>query len=162
MKGSWLPGLLLIFTLLLLGPFLSVPQFHFALANTVSNTSPTIQFPPGVLDYVAINVLNSQQNPTPAPFQQKIDVDSATFGKYEASNLQNIEFFTSDARIIPSWLESGASNSSKDTIYWLKLASGISANSSLTIYMGFASKLANLLNTQTTGEAPSISATYGK
>jgi PKD repeat protein len=44
----------------------------------------------------------------------------------------------------------------------LKLAVGIPANSSVTIYVGFASTITNLFNGNTTGEAPQLSPTYGQ
>ena len=91
-----------------------------------------------------------------------ITVDSATYSSYEAPNLQNVEFFDSNGSVIPSWLESGDSNSSSDSIYWLNLGNGIPANSSITINMGFAPTSINLFNPQMTGEAPELSKTYGE
>jgi hypothetical protein len=91
-----------------------------------------------------------------------LQVDSATYATFEASNLQNVEFFDSTGMLIPSWLESGASSSSVNTIYWLKLSTGVPASSSITVYMGFGSLATNLFNSQTTGEAPQLSSTYGQ
>jgi hypothetical protein len=91
-----------------------------------------------------------------------VQVNSDTYSTSESSNLQNVEFFDSNGNLITSWLESGNSNTATQTVYWLKLTSGIPAASSLTIYMGFASQSTNLLNTQTTGEAPQLSSTYGQ
>ncbi len=119
-------------------------------------------FPSGIIAYVPITISNRQSSPTPAPFQQMVQVDSAAYSPYEATNLQNVEFFTSTGSLIPSWLESGASSSSTDTIYWLKIAGGIAAEFSLTVYMAFASPTTNLLNAQTTGEAPALSPSYGE
>jgi len=118
--------------------------------------------PSGIVEYLPITLTNSQPSAAPAPFQQMIQVDSATYASSEASNLQNVEFFTSQGSIIPSWLESGASNTATNTVYWLRLSSGIAADSSLTIFMGFASTASNLLNDQTTGEAPQLSPTYAE
>ncbi|MBE5729864.1 hypothetical protein IHI26_00805, partial [Candidatus Parvarchaeota archaeon] len=112
--------------------------------------------------YVPITITNSQGSATPSPFQQEVVVDSADYQNYEASNLQNVEFLYSNGQIIPSWLESGASSSSTQTIYWLKLASSIPAGSSITIYMEFAPKTTNLFNGNTIGEAPQLSPTYGE
>jgi hypothetical protein len=91
-----------------------------------------------------------------------IQVSSATYSTYEASNLQNVEFFYSNGGIVPSWLESGNSNTATNTTYWLNIADGIPAGSNITVYMGFASTLTSLLNSQTTGEAPQLSPSYGQ
>ena len=127
---------------------------------TISLTPKTQ--PIEILDYVPITITNAQNSPMPAPFQQIVHVNSAAYSQLEAPNLQNIEFFDSSGNIIPSWFESGNSNSATDTIYWLLLANGIPAHSSVTVYMGFASQTVNLLNPQTTGEAPQLSPIYGQ
>lgn len=90
-----------------------------------------------------------------------IQINSAPYYTYEAPNLQNVEFFYSNGDIVPSWLESGNSTATS-TIYWLNIAEGISAGSSITVYMGFASTSTSLLNSQTTGEAPQLSPSYGQ
>jgi thermopsin len=129
-------------------------------ATQVIPPSPVI-LPSGILDWVPITLTNNQPSATASPFQQMIQVDSAYYSQYEASNLQNVEFFYSNGVVIPSWLESDNSNMATDTIYWLSLSS-IPANSQVTIYMGFASTSTNLFNTQTTGEAPTLSSTYAQ
>ncbi len=118
--------------------------------------------PAGIVHLIPITLTNAQSVVAPAMFQQMITVDSILYSSYESSYLQNIEFFDSCGAIIPSWLESGNSNSSTNTIYWLKLANGISANSKVTIYMGFADPTTNLFNNQSTGEAPQLSSIYGQ
>lgn len=144
-----LDGMAAVVVLLLLGlPFPSSSQQSSA--------------PPGIVYSVPITLTNNQPSPTPAPFQQMISVNSATYASYEAPNLQNVEFYYPDGAIIPSWLESGNSNFATDTVYWLELAGGIPAGSNLVVYMGFAQPSVNLLNAQTTGEAPNISPTYGQ
>ena len=110
--------------------------------------------PEGIVHFVPITLTNSQTSATPAPFQLMITVDSATYSSYEAPELQNVEFFDSTGALIPSWLQSGASSGSTDTVYWLKISGGISASSSVTVYLGFAPPTTNLFNAQTTGEAP--------
>ena len=118
--------------------------------------------PPGIITSVPIILTNDQSVATPSPFQQMITIHNASYSSEEASNLQNMEFFDGTGSVIPSWLESGSSNSSTNTIYWLKLANGIPANSSVTIYMGFADTTTNLFNNQSTGEAPQLSPIYGQ
>ncbi len=118
--------------------------------------------PANILYSVPVTLTNSQPAATPAPFQQMITVDSAAYSSHEAANLQNVEFFDSLGNIIPSWLESGNSNSATGTVYWLRLEEGIAANAILTIYMGFAATSTNLFNSQTTGEAPQLTPIYGQ
>jgi hypothetical protein len=91
-----------------------------------------------------------------------IQVDSESYSPSEAPNLQNIEFFDSAGNLIPSWLESGNSNISTDTLYWLNLPNGLWGNNVTTVYMGFASESTNLFNPETTGEAPELSPVYGE
>ena len=130
-------------------------------ATSLPAPSPSV-VPAGIVYSVPITLTNTQLVATPTPFQQMVAVSSVSFSSHEATNLQNMEFFDSSGNIIPSWLESGNSASSTHTIYWLLIASGIPASSSITIYMGFASSATNLFNSQTTGEAPQLSSTYGQ
>ena len=111
--------------------------------------------PAGILSSIPIILTNSQAVATSAPFQQMITINSATYASQEAANLQNVEFYDSTGSVIPSWLESGNSNSATNSIYWLKLANGIPANSSIPVYLGFAGTTTNLFNAQWVGEAPS-------
>ena len=110
---------------------------------------------------VPITITNTQDIATPSPFQVMITVNSAQYATYEASDLSNIAFSASDGTIIPSWLESGNSNSATNTVYWLKVES-IPADSSITISMNFYSTSTNVLNGQTTGEAPDLSNVRGQ
>ena len=122
----------------------------------------------GVLYVVPITLTNSQSSPTPAPFQQMIVVDSAAYAAHEAPNLQNVEFLYPNGTAIPSWLESGNSNTATATVYWLKLSGGIPADSSVTVYMGFADVNVNLFSISShmhsglVGEAPELSPTYAQ
>lgn len=133
--------------------------------SSISSSSaplPPPTIPPGILAYLPLTMTNTQSTPTPNPLQQMIQINSQTYSSYEATNLQNVEFFYSDGTILPSWLESGNSNSATNTIYWLSLAGGIPASTSITVYIGFASQSINLFNAQITGEAPQLSSTYGQ
>jgi hypothetical protein len=118
--------------------------------------------PAGIITSIPITLTNNQSVATPSPFQQMVNIDSATYNSDEASNLQNVEFYDGTGSVIPSWLESGNSNSSTDSVYWLNLANGIPANSSITVYMGFAAPTTNLLSNQLTGEAPQLSPIIGE
>ena len=122
-----------------------------------------LSFPAGITNYVALNISNSQSTATPNPFQQMINVTSTDSGWTYINNTgnhfgQNVEFFYSNGTVIPSWLEQYHSGYA---IWWVKTGS-IAASSTLTIYMGFANKTTNLFNNKTTGEAPTLSSTYGE
>ncbi len=131
----------------LIGVFVFMPS---------TSTSPVLVYS------VPITLTNTQPVATSTPLQQMIIINSAAYSSYEAPNLQNIEFFDSNGAAIPSWLESGNTNTATNTVYWLNIANGIPAMSNTTLYMGFASTSTNLFNTQTTGEAPELSPAYGQ
>ncbi len=108
-----------------------------------------------------ITFYNGQNIATSNPFQQMFTTDSAVYSAYEAPNLDNIQFIYQNGSIIPSWLESGASNTATSTIYWLKIGS-IPANGKLTIYEVFYPTSINMFNTVNTGEAPQLSPIYAE
>jgi len=114
--------------------------------------------------YVPITLTNSQSSATSSPFQQMITIDSANYAKYEASGLQNVEFSTLPAgqgTVLNAWIESGASNTSTSTVYWVNLPNGIPASNSITIYMTFMPT--NVMSSSgPTGEASQLSPTYGE
>jgi hypothetical protein len=110
---------------------------------------------------VPINITNTQIVALPSPFQLMIQVNSTEYAAYEAADLSNVAFTYSNGTVIPSWLESGNSNSSTDTVYWLKVGS-IPARSSMTVFMDFYPVADNVFNNMTTGEAPQLSPSYGE
>ncbi|NTW32278.1 MAG: hypothetical protein HGB12_06595 [Bacteroidetes bacterium] len=115
--------------------------------------------------FIPITITNSQSSATASNFQQVISVNSSNYSSYESSGLQNIEFTTGPSAtgsVLQAWIESGASNSSSNTIYWVNLGSNtIAANSTLTIYMNFMQN--NIMSgSGPTGEAPQLSGTYGQ
>ena len=93
-----------------------------------------------------------------------ISVDSDAYASYEQSGLQNVEFTTSpnaQGTVLDAWIESNASNTAGDTIYWVKLPNGIGADSSITIYMNFMPNSV-MSSSGPTGEAPQLSSTYAE
>ncbi len=152
---------LLLFSLLILALLpLSFPGSAKGVTNSPLTSSP--QLPDAIAYYVPINIANTQSVATASPFQLGLKVDSSQFGQYEASSLQNVEFFKTDGTIVPSWLESGNSNRATDTIYWLSLSGGIAPLSSTTIYMGFVPPGMNLFGSGSTGESPLLSGAYAQ
>ena len=143
----------------------SVAEIYVSSLNIISPScflpQQLLLIPKGILNFVPLTIKNNQSISTSSPFQQEVVVNSANYQQYEASNLQNVEFFYPNGTIINSWLESGNSNTATSSVYWLKI-SGIPARSSITVYMGFASKSTNLFNNVNDGEAPQLSSTYGE
>jgi hypothetical protein len=132
--------------------------------STAALAPPPATVPTGIVAYVPITIKNSQSTATPAPFQQMIQFSESSYSNYIAysGNIANFEFFTQSGSVIPAWIER---NQSGKLITWVKLASGIPASSSITIYLGFASKTTNLLSSSGTsgiGEAPQLSSTYAQ
>lgn len=114
-----------------------------------------------LLAQVPISITNNQKIATPNPFQVTIPVDSTRYTAYEAADLSNIAFAGPNGTIVPSWLESGNSNSSTNTVYWLKIGS-ISAETTIKVFMNFYTVTDNVLNNRTTGEAPDLSTVRGQ
>jgi len=132
-------------------------------ANYSKQYIDPVTMPTNILEYVPVTLTNSQSTGIPNPFQQMITVNSLAYQSYEASNLQNIEFFYANGTIVPSWLESGNSNADTNTIYWLRLPGNfLPASSSNTLYLGFASTSTTLFDGVTVGEAAPLSTTYGQ
>ena len=114
--------------------------------------------PQGIVSYYQILLTNTQGVATPAPFQQMIVVDSASFFNLEALNLSNVRFFYANGSVIPSWLASGNLAGDNHTVYWLRLNNSIEAYSSETIYIGFANTSTNFFNSAgPEGEASALS-----
>jgi len=87
-----------------------MPAFNISKQVYPSDASPNIKVPAGILYYVPIQIINNQAIPTPNEYQQLILVNSSAYLKYEAPNLENIEFFYANGTIIPSWLENNNEN----------------------------------------------------
>lgn len=135
---------------------------------TLTGLTPHPSAPPAPsINYVPVTLTNSQSSPTPAPFQQMIQIPESSYASYISYNgvSSNIEFTTSPGgagTVIPAWIES---NSSGTLTVWLKLSSSIAANSNTVVYLDFAPKTTNLLSSSGTsgiGEAPQLSSTYAE
>ena len=143
---------------------------------TAGPVNPTAAGAVNIVEYIPITITNHQATATPAYYQVDINATSTAYAKYENALLQNVEFFTdaaplsSSGTVIPSWLESGNSNTALNTVYWVRLPSGVAGGGgTTTIYMGFASVSTNLFASGAwyngangyVGEAPTLSPSYG-
>ena len=130
--------------------------------TSTGTVAGTANSPPSSATYYEpLNITNTQNQGTPSPFQQMINVTSTSPGWGDISSSpfgQNVEFFSSTGQILDSWLENYTST---HAIWWVKLTSSIPAGSKQTIYMGFAPTSTNLFNTVNDGEASQLSTSYG-
>ncbi len=117
--------------------------------------------PANIQSYASVTISNNQ-NKSVSTFQQMVNVPSSVFSGYantaSGTAFQNVEFFYANGSIVPSWLENYTSSNAR---YWIKIPS-LPADTSFTVYLGFASTATNLFNTVNTGEAPQISPTYAE
>ncbi|MGC8495738.1 MAG: hypothetical protein ACP5MX_00825 [Candidatus Micrarchaeia archaeon] len=130
---------------------------------TAKNLGPSTQMTTTTVYYAPITITNTQNVPTPAPFQQMLNIDSNAFSSNEASGLQNVEFTTqpnAQGTPLQAWIESNPSNTATQTTYWVNLPNGIPADSNVIIYMNFMPN--NVMSSSgPTGEAPELSSPYG-
>lgn len=138
-------------------PVEKVNKIQNTMASVSAGSSNSIQY------YINVTVSNKQSTATLNPFNQQVTVNSSRLEEYENSNLSNIIWFTSTLIVIPSWIESGDSNSSNSTVYWLKIPLVINASSQVTIFMGFENKTVNLFSSSgSEGVAPGLTSVYGQ
>jgi hypothetical protein len=134
-----------------LGQVFPGPYFSRGTASGTANSPPS-----SITSYEPLTVTDSQNQGTPSPFQQMVNVTSSDPGWTSISSSlfgQNVEFFSPTGQILDSWLENYTST---HAIWWVKLPTSIPPGSSQTIYMGFAPASTNLFNTVNIGEAPQI------
>jgi hypothetical protein len=118
-----------------------MPAFNVSKQVYPSNSYPNIKVPNGIIYYVPIKIINNQSISTPDEYQQLILVNSSAYLKYEAPNLENIEFFYANGTIIPSWLEYNGLFMSHKLIINVtpQKYSTIILNNQVVSYNGFAS-----------------------
>lgn len=110
--------------------------------------------------FAVVTLYNNQSVATPSPFQQELAVNSSSYSSLEVANLSNVEFMSLGGQIIPSWLESGNSNVSTNSVYWLNIT-GIPAHSSVAIYIVFLPRTEIAFNGINVGEAAQLSGPIG-
>ena len=93
-----------------------MPSFNVSNHVYSAGSDPNVKVPSGIIYYVPIQITNDQPVPTPNEYQQLILVNSSEYLKYEAPNLDNVEFFYANGTVIPSWLESNNERTSGSII----------------------------------------------
>ncbi len=93
----------------------------------VGPVTPTSSNPVTINAFIPITLTNTQSQRHPELLPGGHQRHQHRILSYEGSLLQNVEFFT-DANplntvgtVIPSWLESGNSNTATNTVYWVRL-----------------------------------------
>jgi hypothetical protein len=141
-------------------------------ASSIANSIPVnvLVSAQSTLAYVPITITNTQNSPTPAPFQQMLTINSLAYSAYINSGWTNVEFSSSapvgsnapsTGSLLNAWLESGNSNTATNTVVWVNLPNSIAANSNTVIYMNFMQS--NVMSSSgPTGEAPQLSSTYAE
>ncbi|MGI0140096.1 MAG: putative Ig domain-containing protein, partial [Thermoplasmata archaeon] len=115
--------------------------------------------------FVPTTLTNIQTTSTPLDFQDLITISPNTLGSsHFSSTLSNANWQDSNGNILPSWLESGNSNTATATAYWVNLTSDVVAASggTLTIYLVLYATSVNAFNKINTGEAPQLSPAYAQ
>jgi hypothetical protein len=113
---------------------------------------------------IPVTLTNSQSSATLANFQVKVTINSNTNSSDYASNLANVNWQDGSGNILSSWLESGETNTSTASVYWVNLGSKTIAASggTLTIYQVIYPTSVNCMNTSNTGAEPNYTGTYGQ
>src|SRR5215469_8932749 len=87
--------------------------------------------------YLPVVLVNTQSTNTSPNLPVRLSLNSSTYSTMEAANLSNINVQDGASNILASWLESGETNASTSTNYWIKLPNSIPSNSPTTVYLVF-------------------------
>lgn len=114
--------------------------------------------------YIPVTLTNSQGAATATNLQVKVTVNSNANSSLYAAKLSNANWQDGSGQILNSWLESGDSNTSTASVYWINLGNRtVSASGgTLVIYQAIYSTGTNALDATTTGAYPNYSGTYGQ
>ncbi|HMF31123.1 MAG TPA: hypothetical protein VKK79_06900, partial [Candidatus Lokiarchaeia archaeon] len=118
--------------------------------------------------YIPVTLSNTQTTATSPNYQVQIIINSNNNALLYATNLSNVNWQdgVGTGTILKSWLESGATNTSTSTTYWVNLGQDtIDHQSQLTIYEMVYATNVMAMNNGNTGAYPSYSGittgTYG-
>ena len=117
----------------------------------------------GYVYYVPITLTNGQGIATAANLQVMLNINSLKYVSYIDANWTNVEFTDGPAsgNAIYAWVESNATDTSTNTMVWVRLHNTIPANGNDVIYMDFMPS-GILSASGPTGEAPQLSPSYGE
>ena len=131
------------------------------LGSPYSLASPAIS---NATNKIPITIYNTQNTSTPAPFQQRIDLNiSNTVLVYSQTQFEgsyaNFYFEYPNGTIIPAWIESDVNGI---LTIWLKLLYSIPPYSKTTIYIVYSKNKNYMSSKGPIGEAPELSTPYGE
>jgi YVTN family beta-propeller protein len=118
---------------------------------SVSFSSPPSLSPP--YPSVGINIVNTQEEATPADFQQMIAINSSAAFQNVSDDGGNVRFYMGSQELY-SWRENS-------TVWWVLIPNGIPAYSAISISMSVLPKSAEYDGVYA-GEAPQLSAAYAE
>ena len=123
---------------------------------SVSGNSP--------LYYIAVVLTNSQTGATAANLPVKVTLNSSTNSTLMASTLRNANWQDGAGNILKSWLESGETNASTASVYWINLGANTIAGSggTFTVYLAIYGLAIDAFNATNTGAEPNFTGTYGQ
>jgi len=113
--------------------------------------------------YIPVTLNNAQASATGTNLQVMVRINSNANSSYYTSNLNNTNWQDGKGNILKSWLETGETNTSNPSVYWINLGSNtIPANGSITIYQVIYDLRQTALDGTSTGAEPNFTATYGQ
>jgi hypothetical protein len=113
--------------------------------------------------YIPITLTNNQNTQVASGTQIQLSINSNTNSSYYQSALLNVNFQDGSGNILYSWLESGETNISIASIYWMVINSSIGASGgTLTIYQCIYNTSVIAMDGNYTGSEPNYTGTYGQ
>ena len=141
----------------------SGPSSVAVASNFPSTTGPTVVPPPipnGSLATLNVTVTNPGSNAT-GTYEQPVGINSSLYADAINANWSNAYVVYADNQTpIYAWIQSGASNTSFDTVVWLRLDSIPAASSVNVSFLFFAKSLFTLSENGPLGESPLLSRPY--
>ncbi len=110
--------------------------------------------------YLPLTITNNQIVQSAPGLQVPISFQSSSYAAHGSGNLGNIRFYDG-ARELYSWCESGCSNTSSNTIFFVKLDRSIPADSAINLQVYFLPMSVNYDGVHA-GEAPQLSPAYAE
>ena len=146
-----------------------IPGSPMSAARATNPLSPMLppplrapQQPAGAVGSIDLAVQNTMANAT-GKYQQLVHIDSAAYANIINSNWSNgVPYYTDNDTPLFGWIEANATNTSKDTVLWLSLASIPTGNSTNVSIYFWPTSTFTLSAAGFMGEAPNLSAKYGE
>ena len=148
-------------------------NYTSATTTNVLYICPVPTIPTGITHYICISFKNMEQRLFPSNTPINFTFNALAYSSYESNSINNTELFYQNGTIADSWIEGNLLNegwssntlsSSANVLIWFKPKAQfyLASQSANAIYLGFASTSTNLFNSNTTGEAPQLSPSYGE